>query len=61
MAAAITQATQAEVSLEPGSRSEFSVWVGDAKIAEKTRTGFPTEAEVVAAVTRTLALADPSH
>lgn len=55
MAAAITQATTADVTLEPGSRSEFSVWVGDTKVAEKSRTEFPTEAEVVAAVTRALA------
>ena len=61
MAAAITQATQAEVTLEPGSRSEFSVWAGDAKVAEKSRTGFPTEAEVIDAVTRALAKPGQSH
>ena len=48
MAAAITEATGQAVTLEPGDRGEFTVWVGDQVVAAKSWEGFP-EAEVVAA------------
>lgn len=50
MAAMITQATGYAVTTEPGGRSEFSVWVGEAKVAEKSRTGFPADSVVLEAV-----------
>ena len=51
--AAILQDTLAveAVALESGHRGEFSVWVGDACVAQKTADGFPSEDAVVAAVT----------
>ena len=50
MAALIKQAAGLDTDLEPGGRGEFSVWVDGVKIAEKSRTGFPPEAAVVASV-----------
>jgi hypothetical protein len=50
VAALIKQELQIETEVEPGGRSEFSVWAGDVKIAEKTRTGFPGDAAIVEAV-----------
>jgi hypothetical protein len=47
VAALIKDQLNLETDLEPGGRGEFSVWVGDKKVAEKTRTGFPAEATVV--------------
>ena len=38
--------------LEPGGRGEFTVLVDGKKIAEKTRTGFPTEPALIEAVKR---------
>jgi hypothetical protein len=50
VAATIEQATGVSPDLVPGGRGEFTVWVGDRKVAEKTRRGFPSEADVVSAV-----------
>jgi hypothetical protein len=33
-----------------GRRGEFTVWVGDRKVAEKTTFGFPNDDEIVEAV-----------
>jgi len=38
------------VTLEPGGRGEFSVWVDDAVVARKTLDGFPTPEACAAAV-----------
>ena len=46
----IKQETGIDAEVAPGGRGEFSVWVGDAKVVEKTRTGFPSEESVLAAV-----------
>jgi hypothetical protein len=54
VAAAITQQTGREVHITPGSRGEFTVWVGEQKVAGKTPTGFPDEASCVSAVERAL-------
>jgi len=35
-----------------GRRGEFTVWVGDRLVAEKTSTGFPTDDDIVEAVRR---------
>ena len=55
MAALIKQELQLETDLEPGSRGEFSVWIDGRKIAEKTRTSFPTEPAIIAAIKEALA------
>jgi hypothetical protein len=38
--------------LVEGGRGEFTVWVGDEKVAQKDAAGFPSEQEAVAAVRR---------
>ena len=55
MAALIKDSLHLDADLEPGARGEFTVWVDDVKVAEKTRTGFPPEKAVVDAVSRALA------
>ena len=50
MAALIKQDSGADTDLEPGARGEFTVWAGERKIAEKSRSGFPSEAAIVEAV-----------
>jgi hypothetical protein len=49
VAAALEQALGLAVTLTPGGRGEFTVWLDGKKIADKVRGEFPTEAEVVAA------------
>jgi len=39
------------VTLTPGGRGEYTVWVDGRKVADKSGGEFPTEAEVVTAVT----------
>jgi hypothetical protein len=34
----------------PGNRGEFSIWVNNRKVAEKSATGFPTDRETADAV-----------
>ena len=50
MAALIKDATGAETDVVEGARGEFSIRVGDRVVAEKSRTGFPSDDEIVAAV-----------
>lgn len=50
MAALIKKETGIDAEVTPGGRGEFSVWVGDTKVVEKTRTGFPSEDAAMAAV-----------
>jgi len=38
-----------------GGRGEFTVWVGENRVAAKTTMGFPSEEEIVAGVQRALA------
>lgn len=47
MAALIKQELNLDTEVEPGARGEFSVWVDGKKIAEKSRTGFPSEPAIV--------------
>ena len=54
MAALIKDATGAEPEVVEGARGEFSIRVGDRVIAEKSRTGFPADADIVAAVRQAL-------
>jgi hypothetical protein len=54
VAALITQELQLDTDLEPGGRGEFTVWVDGKKVAEKTRTGFPTEPALIDAIKHAL-------
>jgi len=36
--------------IEVGNPGEFTVWVGDAKVAEKTGGKFPDPAQIIAAI-----------
>ena len=54
MAALIKQEHNLDVDLEPGSRGEFSVWIDGAKVAQKDRKGFPTEAALLQTVKQAL-------
>ena len=56
MAAIIKVATGIELELVVGGRGEFTVWVGEETVAKKDASGFPGEAEAVAAVRRALGL-----
>jgi hypothetical protein len=37
-----------------GGRGEYTVWVGDTRVSQKTAEGFPTEEEVLSAVQQAL-------
>jgi hypothetical protein len=50
VAALIKETLAEDADLEPGGRSEFTVWVDGKKIAEKTRTGFPGDPAIIEAV-----------
>ena len=50
MAAELKKATGTDVQLVVGTSGEFTVWVGDRKVAEKTGQRFPEPSEVIAAV-----------
>jgi len=54
VAALIKESLQLDTDLEPGGRREFTVWVDGVKVAEKSRTGFPSEKAVVSAVSHAL-------
>jgi predicted Rdx family selenoprotein len=54
VAALIKDSLQLDADLEPGGRGEFSIWVDGVKVAEKSRSGFPTEKAVVAAVSKAI-------
>lgn len=54
MAALIKDALGVDPEVAEGARSEFSVRVGDRIVAQKSRTGWPSEAEIVAAVRQAL-------
>jgi predicted Rdx family selenoprotein len=56
VAALIKTALQLDTDLEPGGRGEFTVWVDGVKVAEKSRSGFPSEKAVVETVSRAVAL-----
>ena len=54
MAALIQQETGLDADLEPGGRGEFSIWLDAVKIAEKTRTGFPSDQALLETVRKSL-------
>lgn len=55
MAALIAEATGATPEIVVGRRSEFSIWVGDTMVAEKSRKGFPSDEQIIRAVRERLA------
>lgn len=57
MAAIIKDSLQLDADLEPGGRGEFTIWVDGAKVAEKSRSGFPSEKAVIETVSKALAKA----
>lgn len=57
MAALIKDSLQLDADLEPGGRGEFTIWVDGAKVAEKSRNGFPSEKAVIETVSKALAKA----
>ena len=54
MAALIKDKLGLDAELEPGGRGEFTVWVNGKKIAEKSRSGFPTEPAIIELVRKAL-------
>jgi hypothetical protein len=55
VAALIQQHTGIEPELVEGGRGEFTAWVGDERVAQKSLTGFPSDDEVLTAVQQALA------
>jgi hypothetical protein len=43
-----------KAELVEGNRGEFTVWVGDERVAGKGANGFPSEPDVLAAVRKAL-------
>ena len=56
MAALIKELLDLDADLEPGGRGEFTVWVDGAKIAEKSRTGFPADQAILESISKAIAL-----
>ena len=54
MAALLEQEIGAEAELVEGNRGEFTVWVGDQRVAGKDAMGFPSEQDVLTAVRRAM-------
>jgi hypothetical protein len=50
VAAELKKALNVDTKLEVGNSGEFTVWVGDKKVAEKTAGRFPEPGSVVDAV-----------
>lgn len=50
MAAELKRQVGVDTVLEVGSSGEFTVWVGERKVAEKSQGRFPEPADVVTAV-----------
>ena len=59
MAALIKDSLQVETDIEPGGRGEFTIWVDGAKVAEKSRSGFPSDKAVVETVSKALGKGSP--
>ncbi len=54
MAAVIKDALGVDAELQEGARGEFSVWVGEKRVAQKGPEGFPTEEDALAAVRKAM-------
>jgi hypothetical protein len=57
VAAFIEEKTGVTPEVVEGARGEFTVWVGDKQVAQKTADGFPSEQEALIAVQRELGAA----
>jgi hypothetical protein len=55
VAALIREKTGSNADVVEGKRGEFTVWVGDTRVAEKSADGFPSDHEVLSAVQQALA------
>ena len=55
MAALIQRETGLEPELVEGARGEFTAWVGESKVAQKTAFGFPSDEEILSGVRSALA------
>ena len=55
MAAQLRADLGVSAEIVEGRRGEFTVWVGDRKVAEKTLSGFPADRDIVDAVRQALA------
>jgi hypothetical protein len=55
VAALIEESTGIKSDVVEGSRGEYTVWVGEKKVAQKTADGFPTDQDTLAAVQGELA------
>ena len=54
MAALVKDSLKLDAEIEPGGRGEFTVWVDNVKIAEKTRSGFPSEKAIVDSISKAI-------
>jgi hypothetical protein len=54
VAAVLKKELGADADLVEGHRGEFTVWVGDERVAAKNATGYPSDQDVLAAVRRAL-------
>ncbi len=54
MAALIAKETGVRAEVVEGSRGEFTVWVNDERVAQKTADGFPSDEDALAAVRQAL-------
>jgi hypothetical protein len=54
VAAVLEQEIGAEAQLVEGNRGEFTVWVGEQRVAAKDAMGFPSEQDVLTAVRKAL-------
>jgi hypothetical protein len=61
VAALIESHTGLKAEVVEGGRGEFTVWVGDEKVAQKSAEGFPTEQEALAAVQKALTRGEPGR
>jgi predicted Rdx family selenoprotein len=54
VAALIKRSFNADADVVPGGRGEFTVWVDGKKVAEKSRSGFPSENALIEAIRKAL-------
>jgi hypothetical protein len=54
VAAFLKEKIGVDSDLVEGGRGEFTVWLGDDRVAQKDANGFPTEQDVLAAVQQAL-------
>ena len=54
MAAVLKKDIGADAEVVEGNRGEFTVWVGEERVAGKDAMGFPSEPDVLAAVRKAL-------